>query len=103
MKTDMAWTSLQAYEKLCAEGKDTILKARVLKYVLDHPGVTRDDIAEATGIRLASVCGSANPLVKEGLLREDGADLKSGYPRSLLWPIGKSDAKPVVPEQQGLF
>lgn len=102
MKTDMATTSLMAYKKLVDTGRDKILKARVLKYVLDHPGSTRDDIADATGIRLASVCGAAKPLVDEQLLVERGVDTKTDNPRKLLWPVGPDTHFDGDPEKQGL-
>jgi len=35
-------------------------------------GATREELAEQTGIRLASICGRVNELLRVGLVQEDG-------------------------------
>lgn len=89
MKTDMAWTSLLAYEQLVATGKDKTMRARILKYVIDHPGKTRNELALRLSMRLASVCGRANELVAAGLLVEDGTrmDAVTGHQNKILMPF----------------
>ena len=103
MKTEMAWTSLLAYESMKRSGTASEQQLEILKHVINHPGVTRDDISEATGIKLQSVCGAVNPLVKKKLLKIDGADISSGHWRTLVWPVGPGEVIEEDPSQMGLF
>jgi len=52
---------------------------QVLAAVRNEPGgLTREEIAERTGIRLAAVCARVNALVRAGLAVENGTRTTSG-------------------------
>lgn len=62
-------TSLQAYAELKAQRKLQPMELRVLSALM-WAQRTRDDIAYLTGLRLSSVCGRVNSLIKAGLVEE---------------------------------
>lgn len=52
------------------------MRAFVFKMIALNPqGLTRNEIAVTTGMRLCSVCARANELMKSGRLAEDGKRL----------------------------
>lgn len=78
MKTNMAMTSLQAYDELVKTGKMNTIRARVLKCILDfhenpmRDGMTRRSIGAKLNMELGTVAGAVNQLVKLGHVREEG-------------------------------
>lgn len=90
MKTNMAGTSLGAYEALKKSGKGHTQRGKILQVIIDHPsGLTRRQLAWVTRIELGAVCGRVNSLVADGLVREDGEVECSttGRPVKLVKPI----------------
>lgn len=64
----MNQTSLQAYAELKAQRKLQPMELLIL-LAMDRPR-TRDDLAYVLDMRLSSVCGRVNSLIKAGLLVE---------------------------------
>lgn len=71
MKTQVAETSLQAYRSLQADGKLPPQCERVVSVVAQFGAMTRDEIAERSGLRLSAVCGRVSELIRSGRLQED--------------------------------
>lgn len=76
----VAHTSLAAYNKLVADGRMKGLRLSVYNTVRRHGSMTRERISELSGIRLQSVCGPVNQLVKAGVFieRRTTTDTDSG-------------------------
>ena len=72
MRTAVSETSLSAYASLRDEGKIQPQETRVLMAICEHGPLTREEIAEATGMRLSAVCGRVNSLVADRHLVERG-------------------------------
>lgn len=81
MRTAVSATSLAAYDSIKASGKQSTQAMRVLEYIGRHPFSSRNDIAEGTGLRLASVCGRVDELLEDEVIEERGikADPISGH------------------------
>ena len=71
MKTQVAETSLQAYRSLQAEGKLPPQCERVVAVVAHFGALTREEIAERSGLRLSAVCGRVSEMLAAGRLQED--------------------------------
>ena len=100
-KTKVASTSCTAYEEYKKNEQQVIAEKqptdceRIVKFVKENPGCTRDEIAEGTRIKLQTVTGNVTQLVKKGLLEERGTTLNaSGRKVGRLWPA----AAPVASE-----
>lgn len=65
-------TSLAAYAELQQQRKLQPMEARVVE-ALQHRPLTREEIAEVTGMRLSSVCGRVATLRKSGTIESFGA------------------------------
>lgn len=72
MRTHVAETSLQAFHSLRSEGKIAPQESRVLAAIEARGAMTREEIADATGLRLSAVCGRVNSLVADRRLVERG-------------------------------
>lgn len=87
----VARTSKLAYEELVASGKDKTQNCRILQQLLIHhkTGLTRRQLARATGIELGAVCGRVNALVKDGLAAERGEqeNPRTKLKAKLVWPV----------------
>lgn len=66
----VALTSLQNYRQHRDEGRISAQCMEILRYVDDKPGkdFSRAEISEALDMRLSSVCGRVNELLKDGYL-----------------------------------
>jgi hypothetical protein len=64
-------TSLAAYAELQLQRKLQPMEARVVE-ALQHRPLTREEIAEATGMRLSSVCGRVATLRKSDVIESFG-------------------------------
>jgi predicted transcriptional regulator len=65
MRTNVRENSLKSYDAIHADGTAITQAGRVLAYIRRHPGCSRNDIAEGTGIRLASVCGRVKEMLED--------------------------------------
>lgn len=64
-------TSRAALQMMIESGAAGMQQARVLLYLRrKHRALTRNEIAEAMGIRLSAICGRVNELLKSRLLTE---------------------------------
>ena len=65
-------TSLEAYVEHAETGKLNEQQQTIMYFMRFKPdGVTRNELSTGTTMRLSSVCGRVNELIKKGLL-EDG-------------------------------
>lgn len=65
-------TSLEAYVEHAETGKLSEQQQTIMYFMRFKPdGVTRNELATGSTMRLSSVCGRVNELIKKGLL-EDG-------------------------------
>lgn len=106
MKTDMAWTSLAAYEQLVRANKDKTQEARVLKYLIDNPvGKTQWDMVRDLRMLRSAVCRPCNVLVKKQLIFECGARKEhTGAMSKVYYPITEDNRpEPEPTNQLGLF
>lgn len=57
-----------AYDKLVKTGKANKRRHEILAYMALHPGqtFTRSELADLIPMRLSTVCGQINPLMREG-------------------------------------
>ena len=62
--------SLEAYERHIASGKALTQWQTIYGFLKAHRPVTRAELSDMTGIRLSSVCGRVNELIKAGLIEE---------------------------------
>ena len=67
----IADTSLEAFTSQTIEAR-LAQHWRVLTYVLKHPGASRQQVADRTGIFLQSVCGRVKDLIHEMAVVADG-------------------------------
>lgn len=65
MKTNMAATSLSAYESLKQLGELPLREMQVYLCIAIHGPMTREQIAERIGMKEGSVCGRVNKLMHE--------------------------------------
>lgn len=86
MRTHVASTSLTAYRDLQAGNHLSPQEQRVIACIEQHGPLTRDEIAERTGLRLSAVCGRVKALVDNGKLIERGTrdNPSSGKPNKLV-------------------
>jgi hypothetical protein len=63
--------SIAAYEKHIESGKQASQWMRIYEYLGTHSPRTRSELSEYAGIRLSSVCGRVNELIKAKLVIED--------------------------------
>lgn len=72
MKTDVADSSLIAYDKVRENGKLPAQQQKIVDFLGWWPGFdfTRKEINARTKIELSSVCGRVNELIKRGVLEE---------------------------------
>lgn len=79
-------TSMKAYRELIGAGVFQPRELQVLQALAEKP-LTRDEIAAATGLRLSSVCGRVNSLVKAGAIVSFGErrSTETGKLQELLW------------------
>lgn len=68
-------TSKKAYAEITVDGTKSTLRRRVLAAIMEFPGLTRSEISEKYGIRLASVCGRVAELVADRQVRECGTKI----------------------------
>lgn len=66
----VAETSIKAYTEIVAEGRAITQRDKILELIKRIGSLTREEISECTGLRLASVCGRVNELIRDGLLEE---------------------------------
>jgi hypothetical protein len=73
-RTNVRDTSLIAYDTIQASGKQLTQQNRVEAFIRAHQRCSRNEIAQGTGIRLASVCGRVSELMKDDppRIRENG-------------------------------
>ena len=62
--------SIEAYEKHINSGKALTQWVRIYQYLQWSRPVTRLELSERTDIRLSSVCGRVNELIKAELIEE---------------------------------
>jgi len=74
LRTSVRISSLQAYDSVKASGVAVSQRNRVVAWIRAHPRCSRSDISEGTGVRLASVCGRVNELLKVGAIFERELD-----------------------------
>lgn len=69
-RVSVADTSLMAYRRVVALGITAEQQLRIVKALSAGVPLTRTEISEFSGIRIPSVCGAVNLLVKKGILVE---------------------------------
>lgn len=69
-----AQTSINALQHLEKSGKAASIEARIKGLFSENPSLklTREEVAERLGIRLATTCGRIKPLLKTGFLAVRG-------------------------------
>lgn len=72
MKTNMALTSLTAYESMKQVGELPAREAQVFLAIAINGPMTRERIAALTGMKEGSACGRVNKLLEKGKLVETG-------------------------------
>jgi hypothetical protein len=95
-KTKVAPTSVIAYgdykhneEQVIAEKRLTD-KDRIVNFIKEYPGCTREQIAEGTGIKLQTVTGNVTQLIRKCRIKEGGTTLnRSGRKVGRLWPVSE--------------
>jgi hypothetical protein len=90
------YASHRSYSRRVLEGRGTRQRETLLAFLAENPrpeAWTRNELAEATGIRLSSVCsvvngllGEPDPLVLELDLRADGHTTFPARPVALVAP-----------------
>ena len=71
-------TSLNAYTKIKIEGKDITQCGKIVELLKDYPdGLIREEISDKLDLRLSSVCGRINEMVKDGRVYEFGIKLNN--------------------------
>ena len=71
MRTRVAKTSLEAYGAFMLGGELPRQQRAVVDVLGNHPGgMTRAEIAQASGLRLSSVCGRVGELLERGAVEE---------------------------------
>lgn len=72
--TNVRERSLEAYAVIGEDGSAATKRAKVLAYLVKHPGSSRQDISRGAGIAINSVCGRVNELIEcdPPLIRERG-------------------------------
>lgn len=68
MKTAAAQTSIDAYYAFMAGPKQRVIVAHLARFA--HRDFTRAELAEATGIRLSSICGRVHELTSVHIVSE---------------------------------
>ena len=90
--------SIEAYAKHIESGKQATQWMKIYAFLGSQLPCTRSEISRFTGIRMSSVCGRVNELIKGGLIQEHGrrqCDVTSEPAH----PVG---IKPQPPKQLGL-
>lgn len=72
MKTNMAQTSLTAYESMKQVGELPVREAQVYLAIAMYGPMTREQIAKRTDMKEGSACGRVNKLLEKGVLVETG-------------------------------
>jgi predicted transcriptional regulator len=65
-------TSLQAYLAVYSTGKADTQRYKIYKFISDNPSLTRQQIANHTGIPINAVCPRVLELLKKRLVAESG-------------------------------
>ena len=65
-------TSLLAHQEIQIDGTAINQRTKILRFVRNHPDLTRNEISYWTGIRINAVAGRINELLKLGSIFEDG-------------------------------
>jgi DNA-binding MarR family transcriptional regulator len=87
-KKNVASTSVAAFEETA--GARVTEKQQIIAIIETHPGSTREQIAEGTGLKLQSVTGNVTLLVRNRLIEERGTTLnRSGRKVRKLWPASE--------------
>lgn len=63
-------TSREAYNELLRTGQAGQQAQFLLSFIENNPGLTRAEIAEATGLRISSVCGRVKELLEARAIAE---------------------------------
>lgn len=66
--SNVADTSMEAYQQYCWNNKVSPAQARVLWTLAFHGPLTRQDIAQRSSTRLSSVCGRVRELMLAGVI-----------------------------------
>lgn len=95
-KTEVAPTSVDAYEAYKHNEEQVIAdkrlthKDRIVEFIKENPGCTREQIAEGTGIKLQTVTGNVTQLLRKCRIEERGTTLnRSGRKVGQLWPVSE--------------
>jgi predicted HTH transcriptional regulator len=83
-KKQIANTSVTAFQNT-AEQRVTDCK-RIVIFVKENPGSSREEVTNGTGIRLQSTTGNVSNLLKKGLIEERETKLQRGRKVGQLWP-----------------
>ena len=62
--------SIAAYEKHIESGKQATQWMKIYTFLGSQLPLTRSEISEFTGMRMSSVCGRVNELIKAGMVIE---------------------------------
>ena len=86
MFSGVSYTSKKAYAEITADGTKETQAQKVYNVIKRLPRITRANIADFSGIRLASVCGRVNELLVAGKIKENGliTDMATNKTVSLL-------------------
>jgi predicted HTH transcriptional regulator len=84
-KKKVASTSVTAFEG-SAKQRATDCE-RIVIFVQQNPGSSREEIMNGTGIRLQSTTGNVSYLLKKGLIKERETKLQRGRHVGRLWPL----------------
>jgi len=83
-KKKIANTSVAAFEET-AEQRVTDCE-RIVIFVKENPGSSREEVMNGTGIRLQSTTGNVSYLLKKGMIEQRETKLQRGRKVGQLWP-----------------
>lgn len=66
-------TSSESYQAMLSTGAQETVAERILGTIAVYPGLSRSDIAELDDIRIQTVCGAVNKLIKDRKVRVSGS------------------------------
>lgn len=97
--------SIENYHAHIASGKALRQWMRIYTYIAAHSFCTRSQIAEATGIRLSSVCGRVNELMdpEAGLVIETQAPVRCPVTQMMVHGLRVNKWNPTRPLTDDFF
>jgi hypothetical protein len=83
-KTQVSPTSVAAYQSVRRQRVTDC--ERIVSFIKNNPGSSREEVTHGTGIQLQSVTGDVSHLLKKGQIEERDTKLQRGRKVGRLWP-----------------